>query len=292
MNSISVIIINYNGSRFAGKLIESLNNQTVSYNEIIIADNASSDHSDIEFLNGLSRVRYIYLEENTGFSHAVNIAVRQVRENNIILLNNDIYLKDDFTENALTALRQYKRTIFAPLVMDYTGEYIDSAGDIVPPDLKPRKRFSGEKPNRLTAADIDSVSMSCCFFRKNDFLDAGSLNDFFFLYFEDVDFSMRARMRGFNMRFTPDCIAFHYISGSTKNVYGSPYSPLKVFYETRNRIFLMRNLRPLSLLKQSSAIISGTLASAVYFALRGYLTEFISGIWAGIHSMKRASYYD
>ncbi|MFO8061866.1 MAG: glycosyltransferase family 2 protein [bacterium] len=292
MNGITVIIINYNGSGFAAKLIDSLNAQTVSYSEIIIVDNASSDNSDIEFLNGLSRIRYIYLEENTGFPHAVNIAVSQARENNILLLNNDIYLKDDFTENALTALEQYKRTVFAPLVMDYRGEYIDSAGDTVPPDLKPRKRLSGEKPDRMSAADIDSVSMSCCFFRKKDFLDAGSLNDYFFLYFEDVDFSMRARMRGFSMRFIPGCIAYHYISGSTKSVYGSLYSPLKVFYETRNRIFLMRNLRVISLLRQSAAVIAGTLSSAVYFALRGYLTEFISGLWAGLHCMKRAVYHD
>ncbi|MDY6787069.1 MAG: glycosyltransferase family 2 protein [candidate division WOR-3 bacterium] len=292
MNGITVIIINYNGSQFAGKLIESLNNQTEPFAEIIIVDNASSDHSDIEFLNGLSRIRYIYLKENTGFPHAVNIAVSQARQQNILLLNNDIYLKDDFIKNALNALKQYKRTIFAPLVMDYAGKYIDSAGDTVPSDLKPRKRLSGKKPDRMSAADIDSVSMSCCFFRKKDFLDAGSLNDYFFLYFEDVDFSMRAGMAGFNMRFIPDCTAFHYISGSTKSVYGSSYSPLKVFYETRNRVLLIRNLRSLSLLRRSGAIIAGTLSSAVFFALRAYLPEFISGLWEGIHSMKRVSYYD
>jgi len=292
MNGITVIIINYNGSGFAGRLIESLNNQTEPYSEIIIVDNASSDNSDIEFLNGLSRIKYIYLEENTGFPHAVNIAVSQARQQNILLLNNDIYLKDDFTENALTAIKQYKRTIFAPLVMDYRGEYIDSAGDTVPSDLKPRKRLSGKKPYRMSAADVDSVSMSCCFFRKKDFLDAGSLNDYFFLYFEDVDFSMRAGMAGFNMRFMPHCIAYHYISGSTKSVHGSSYSPLKVFYETRNRVLLMRNLKTMALLRQSAAIIAGTLASAVFFASRGYSAEFISGLWTGIHDMKRVSYYD
>ena len=79
--------------------------------------------------------------------------------------------------------------------MDYNGEYIDSAGDIIPFDFKPKKCCSGKTIDYIKHNEInrDAFSMSACFFKKQDFIKNYGLNSNYFYYFEDIDFSIRIR---------------------------------------------------------------------------------------------------
>ena len=88
---ISIIIINYNGTKFASKLIESLNSQSIKYDEAVIIDNNSLDKSEKTFLEKLKHVTLCKFIKNKGFSSAVNIGIKAALYNNVLLLN--YYLK-------------------------------------------------------------------------------------------------------------------------------------------------------------------------------------------------------
>jgi hypothetical protein len=278
---ISVIIINYNGMKFADKLIESILSQTAVYGEVIITDNSSSDES-AEYL--FSRLKYAVLlkfKENIGFASAVNKAVKSASFENILLLNNDTYLKEDFIELACKNLNCRNKIFYAPLVLNYEGTFIDSAGDYMGKGFKPMKRLSGEKyTGKLSPAKVDAFSMSATYFKKSEFISLGMLDERFFMYFEDADFSLRAKEMGYEILFTPECIAYHFISGSTKSVYKNIYSPKKVFWESRNRVWMFLKTKYRINPIKSAEFSYGTMTSFIYHLLKtGYPIEYLTGFF-------------
>jgi len=113
--NISVVIINYNGEKFAEKLINSLNSQTEEYGEVIIIDNNSKDASFFYFLEKLKNVTLFRLSENKGFGYAVNLGVKQAKFENILLLNNDTFIENDFIEKSLKNISNFKGYSFCSI---------------------------------------------------------------------------------------------------------------------------------------------------------------------------------
>ncbi|PIP13367.1 MAG: hypothetical protein COX48_04475 [bacterium (Candidatus Stahlbacteria) CG23_combo_of_CG06-09_8_20_14_all_34_7] len=286
---ISIIIINYNGTKFASKLIESLNSQSIKYDEAVIIDNNSLDKSEKTFLEKLKHVTLCKFIKNKGFSSAVNIGIKAALYNNVLLLNNDTYLKTDFIENCLKNLNKYNNTFFAPLVLTYDGKRIDSAGDKIDRGFRPTKRMSGEKYNgNLKGEKIDGFSMSVAYFRKNDFMKIGPLDERFFMYFEDADFSLRAKEAGYDILFTPDCIAYHYISAYTKSKYKSSYSPQKVYWEGRNRVWMFIKSKYKHNIFKVIEFIYGTITSFIFHLLKTmYFAEYANGVFFAFRGSKK-----
>lgn len=286
MNRVSIVIVNYNGRDYLSKLSDSLNEQGVPYDEVIVVDNCSTDGGYRVLLGKLRNILYIFREKNEGFPSAVNRGIMSARNDYIVLLNNDIYLDSDFIKNAVMKLECDNKHFFAPLVMDYEGERIDSAGDIYDIQVKPVKRYSGMKPDMSLMEDefVDGFSMSACFFRKNDFLSIGKLDEKFIMYFEDVDFCMRAAEKGYKTMFVPEVKAYHKISAGTKSEFGSDYSPRKVFFESRNRVFLLKK----HYLNRKFFVILvpflyGTCTSVIFHIMNtGYFLEYLKGMVFGI----------
>lgn len=290
-DNVSVVIINYNGDKFVEKLVLSLNEQTCPYSEVVIVDNNSSDESNLYLLKNLKNVTLLRFSENKGFSFAVNIGVKQSKFENIILLNNDVYLEKNFIKNCIGNIKQNKNYyFFAPLVLDYFGEFIDSAGDSVGKFIRPYKKLHGKRisETKISKKEVDGFSMSICYFLKDYFVKMGMLDERFFMYFEDVDFSLRLRKNGFKILFTPDTIGYHFISGTTKlENRMDQYSTKKVFWEGRNRVFLfIKNYKILSLKNWISFII-GTLIS-IYFHINRTkkFSFYIKGLFDGFLNLK------
>ena len=285
---ISIIIINYNGKRFIKPLIESLQNQSYNDFEIIVIDNNSKEALYGDYISSFKKVKFVSHKKNHGFPYAVNKGIKIACSENIVLLNNDIYLDEKFLENAFYHLSNSTKTFYAPLVLNYTGSFIDSAGDDINREMKPFKRMHKRKVNsEMKKANVMGFSMSACYFKRRDFSRVGGMRNRYFLYFEDVDFSMRALLKGYNIEFQPDTICYHYISAVTKKLTGNDYSPLKTFYEARNRILLLRNLKPIKLFINMPFIIKGTASSIIFHSIKtGYVFDYISGIINGINTSR------
>lgn len=285
---ISIIIINYNGKQFIMPLIKSLQNQSYKDFEIIVIDNNSKELLYSDYISNFESIKFINNKKNYGFSYAVNQGMKIACSENIVLLNNDIYLDKKFLENAYNHLNNNSRTFYAPLVLNYTGSLIDSAGDDINREMKPFKRMHKEEiHNEMEKATVMGFSMSACYFKKHDFNRVGGMRNKYFLYFEDVDFSIRVLANGYNVEFQPDTICYHYISAATKKLTGNDYSPLKTFYESRNRMLLLRNLKPKKLFINIPFILKGTISSIVFhFVKTGYVFDYISGIISGINTSR------
>jgi GT2 family glycosyltransferase len=85
----SLIIVNWNGRDLLEDCLPSLENQTITAEEIIVVDNGSNDDS-VEFLKiSFPSVKVVTLDKNYGFAKANNIGIRLASGSRIALLNND-----------------------------------------------------------------------------------------------------------------------------------------------------------------------------------------------------------
>jgi GT2 family glycosyltransferase len=100
---VSVIIVNYNGREYIESLVDSLNNQSIHPDEIIIVDNSSTDGSIDAFkkINSKIALRIIESKKNLGFSGGNNLGVSYVESPLVAFLNNDTLADKFWLENML-----------------------------------------------------------------------------------------------------------------------------------------------------------------------------------------------
>ena len=127
----SVVIPNYNGSKYLKNCLLSLQKCEDEDFEVIVVDNGSTDGSDVlpDSLN--LNVRLLKLNENTGFAHAVNVGIREAKGEYVILLNNDTEVTGGFVSNLTGALKNNRNAFSASAMMvDMNNrEVLDGAGD-------------------------------------------------------------------------------------------------------------------------------------------------------------------
>lgn len=294
-DKISVIIINYNGMLFIERLVKSLNQQSTPYDEVIVFDNNSYDESEDYFLKNLKKVTLLKSSENIGFAKAVNIAVSQAKNDLILVLNNDTYLEERFIERCLKNVDENgKYHFFTPLVLNYTGQLIDSAGDSIDRFVRPFKNLHLKKYEGMSFVkeEKDSFSMSIAYFKKDKFLEVGGLDERFFMYFEDVDFSLRLKKFKYNILFTPDTIGYHLISGSTKIKNSMKvYSAKKVFWEARNRVFLFNKNYDLNIISLFFFLFGTILSSIFHIFKTGYFYFYLKGFLNGLRRTREFKNY-
>ena len=92
MNTVAVVILNYNGSNFLNQFLPTL----IKYSgqaEIVVADNKSTDDS-LKVLQSFPSVTTIELPENYGYAGGYNEALKQVDATYYALVNSDIEVTD------------------------------------------------------------------------------------------------------------------------------------------------------------------------------------------------------
>jgi GT2 family glycosyltransferase len=104
---VSIVVLNWNGKKYVYDCVKSILSQTYKNYEIIIVDNNSTDESGeklLQLYENKENFRFILNKENTGFSKGMNIGIDACAGEFLLLLNNDIFLKEDFVEKFVQKL--------------------------------------------------------------------------------------------------------------------------------------------------------------------------------------------
>lgn len=208
--SVSVCIANYNGLDVVEACIDSVLNQSaISGVEIIVHDDASSDHSIDLILKKYPEIKLIKSETNVGFCLAnIRMAERASGEY-LLFLNNDAELFPDAIETLLTAAHSStKATIFGlPQYDANTHEFIDCGAFIDP--------FFNAVPNRqLQKAQVAMIAGACLWIPKNLWVELGGFPDWFESMAEDLYLCCRARLAGYSVTALPTSGFYHRIGNS------------------------------------------------------------------------------
>lgn len=208
---LDVIIVHFGEVGKTKDCLATLEKQSSDFRDLIIINNGSN--VDWKKEAALKKVSITSLKQNNGFSKAVNLGIKQSIKNGadaVLLLNNDAILKKDMLKNLTTAVeRDPDIGIAAPLIEFHNRKktYYDHGGKI-------QKRsgrmmhldYTKVKQQKIVEADYVSV---CLLIKKEVFKKIGYLDQGFFLYYEDADFCIRAKEKGFRSVVVTDSHVFH-----------------------------------------------------------------------------------
>jgi GT2 family glycosyltransferase len=187
-------IVYYQDQESLSNLLESLQSQSLKPTAVFIADNNSNQSPALG--NFSFPVTITKLTENKGFAAGANTAIRNAIKDDfesLILLSQDVLLSSDSAEKLINQQLITKGITF-PTMTNRNTNKVFSKGGIV-------NKFSGSitLSTKKPLSDPDWADGSCLVFSKEVFEKVNGLFEKFFMYFEDVDFCLRAKKSGFGI---------------------------------------------------------------------------------------------
>lgn len=247
---VSIIIVNWNGGDVLRQCLDSLSQISYPNWELLIVDNGSTDGSEkIKDFKGAKRLKIIKNRSNLGFSPANNQALKFVRGEYVLLLNNDTVVAKDFLGKLVDRINSDRSIgVIQPKIylMDSPG-YLDNAGSFLTRigflyhwgfGERDRKEFDMER-------EIFSAKGACMLIRRRVIEKVGLFDKDFFSYFEESDFCWRVWLCGWKVLFYPEAVIHHKLGYTIRRLNVAQLN----YHYYKNRICsLLKNLESFNLL--------------------------------------------
>ncbi|MDR2040189.1 MAG: glycosyltransferase family 2 protein [Bacteroidales bacterium] len=239
---ISVITVNYNQSDATCEMLESLYASGYPNLEVFVVDNASSAADNAEKIKEkFPGVIFIQNKINLGFAGGNNIALKEANGNYIYLLNNDTVIPEGNPECLVTVLADDPAIgVVCPKIKFYSDpDIIQFAGYTEMSEYTFRNRSIGYAEPDNGQYDLrreTAFAHGAAMMLKREVIEkTGLMNEHYFLYYEELDWSRRIRSKGYRIVYIPDTYILHKEALSTgKN------SSLQVYYMNRNRVLYVK----------------------------------------------------
>lgn len=277
--SVAVILVNWNGFDFSRACLDSLRQVDFPDFKIVLVDNASQNQEGPRLKKAFPEIDLIENPENLGFAGGNNVGIRFALTrgfSHVLLLNNDTEVEPDFLGQMMRKFRLDPAVgVVQPLIMflrepkkiwSAGGKWISSLGRAVTlGDREPLADF------RVQKSDLDWATGCCMLISREAILKAGLLNEQYFAYFEDVEWSLRFRKAGFRISLAEKAVVYHEAGASSKNQTSEgTLSPVVFYYHVRNQFFLIRGtLRGIQALGALGYHLCRFVLWLGYFVLRG-----------------------
>ena len=224
---ILIVIVNYNGKHLLEKNLLSVVKNGYEDFDVVVVDNASVDGS-IEYLKKeFPSVKIVESRENLGFGRGNNLGVKEYPNYDAYLfLNNDISVPKGFLDNLVKELQKENVGAVGPKVL-YSKErigsemrIINSAGIEVDEHYMAYDRYDKEedKPKYNVVEEVDALMGGAFLVKREVFEKVGGFNPSMFLYYEDIDLSLRIRDLGYKLYYVGTSEVYHDHMASSKSL--------------------------------------------------------------------------
>ena len=247
--SLSIITINYNGLKDTSELMETLPLEDESI-EVIVVDNASTQDEASIIEQRFPQVTVIRSPKNLGFAGGNNLGIQAAHGKYLFFINNDTLFRGvghSLTSYLLplTSLLDSSDNIgmVSPKIrFSWGNNPIQYAGYTPLSSITMRNRAIGcgeEDHGQYDIAHSTPYAHGAAMMVKREIIDkVGLMPECYFLYYEELDWSMMIRRADYDIWYDPACTIYHKESQTT-----GQNSPLKSYYMTRNRLlFAKRNI--------------------------------------------------
>ena len=236
---LSIITINYNGFKDTCELIESIPvNERI---EVIIVDNASTNNEASLLQEKYPNTKIIRSSKNIGFAGGNNLGIKAAQGKYLFFINNDTIFKE-FNILSLIDRLESSPNIggVCPKIRFTWGKHpIQFAGYTSLSKITVRNKAIGFGEDDLNQYDIahpTPYAHGAAMMIKREVIDkVGLMPECYFLYYEELDWSMMITRAGYEIWYEPACTIYHKESQTT-----GQNSPLRTYYITRNRLLLVK----------------------------------------------------
>jgi N-acetylglucosaminyl-diphospho-decaprenol L-rhamnosyltransferase len=250
MLKLDVVIVNWNAGNQLRDCLQSIkiacSESVYQVSRCLVVDNASTDGST-DSLEGIS-LPYLLINNsiNKGFGSASNLGAAYESSEYILFLNPDVRLYKDSVKKALSFLGQPQNNQIGILGIQLVDENdvvhrstsrLPTPGSLTYEMIGLDRMFPALFPPRImtdwdhqVSRYVDHVEGSFFLVRRKVFEELSGFDERFFLYFEDVDFSFRAKLAGWKSYYLAEVKAFHRGAGTTDRI-----KARRLFYWFRGR---------------------------------------------------------
>jgi len=233
---VSVIILNYNGKEVLEPCLNSVFASTYSPFEVIVVDNGSTDGSA-----DMAKKRYDFLllrkKYNVGFCAGNNTGIRAADGEFLVLLNSDTIVDSNWLNELVTEAIQSGADFSQPkILMINDKRIINSTGLMIHIAGFGLLRGGGEVDEGQydNLKEVWGVHGTCIFASRKAIEKIGLLDENFFSFDEDTDWSWRALLMGLKLTYVPTALVYH------KWGHGwSSRAPEKFYFAERNRMIMV-----------------------------------------------------
>lgn len=244
MQTVAVVILNFNGKAFLEKFLSNVIAYSAPH-EVIVADNASTDGS-VEYLRqNFPQVKVLVNSNNDGYAKGYNIALKQIKADHYILLNNDVEVTSGWIVPMLTLMQHNNKiAVCQPKLIDQKNktlfEYAGGSGGFIDkygyPFCRGRVFNDIETDNGQYNDSIPVfwASGACMMVRSEVYWKAGGLDDDYFAHMEEIDLCWRIKNMGYEVYVQPQSTVYHVGGGTLQKV-----SPHKTYLNFRNNLITL-----------------------------------------------------
>lgn len=239
---LSIITVNYNGFKDTCELIDSI---TFTDNmEVIVVDNGSIENEAALISLHYPQVKTIRSDKNSGFAGGNNLGMKAAKGKYLFLINNDTIFKDFNIQPLIDRLESIPTIgMVCPKIRFAWGSNpIQFAGYTPLSKITVRNQAIGYGEEDKGQYDIPHPTPyahgAAMLIKREAIEKVGLIPECYFLYYEELDWSMMLSKAGFEIWYEPAFTIYHKESQST-----GQKSPLRTYYLYRNRLLLVKRNR-------------------------------------------------
>ena len=220
---ISIIIPNKDQVESLDKCLESIEKSSYKNYEIIIVENNSTEDETFAYYKKIEsdKIRIVYWSDEFNYSAINNFGVKHARGDYLLLLNNDVeVITTDWLEE-LTANCQRKDVGIVGARLYYPDDTIQHAGIVIGIGgvagalfVGMPRMFTGYLHKAAIQQDLSAVTAACMMVKRSVYEELGGLEEELKVAFNDVDFCLRAREKGYLVVYDPNVELYHFESKS------------------------------------------------------------------------------
>jgi GT2 family glycosyltransferase len=275
----SILVLNYNGKHLLQGCLNSISKQNFNDYELVIIDNNSADGSVEYIKENFPKAKLVENSENFGFAKGNNTGIKACNGEWIFFLNNDTILEQNCLEFLFKHIenRKPEQLVFSllllkadfPVQMDLAGDEIYLWG----------YAYKYENVSANEFSEFKEINFACCgaaVFNRELLEKLNGFDEDFFLYYEDIDLSLRAKRLGAKIYLVPQAKVLHKGSATVgkKNSH-------RLYYIERNRFWTkLKNFPFLTLLKYAPHSLVCSLFSLTIWTKRGFLGSWLKSRFA------------
>ena len=206
-----------------------------------MVDNASKEDEASIISERYPQVKVIRSNKNLGFAGGNNLGIKEAKGKYILLINNDTYFKEFSIDPLIELLESSNKIgIVCPkLRFAWGSNPIQFAGYTPLSNITLRNKaigFGEMDMGQYDKAHPTPYAHGAAMLIKREAIEkVGLMPECFFLYYEEIDWSMMFTRAGYEIWYDPSCTVYHKESQTT-----GQNSPLRTYYITRNRLLLVK----------------------------------------------------